>query len=1442
MGAAGSPLRSNSFIALDRTFRALVQGQASDDVEHHPLVQVGDKQTWRDLTKERRVVVLSEAGSGKTAEIRHLAETLRQEGKPAFFLRLEHVAHDFDIAFEVGSLDTFNAWVASVHDGWVLLDSIDEARLKSPADFERAVRRVAQRLGTARQRAHIVLTGRVSAWRPLSDLALVQQHLPYVPNQEADSKPSNVGSEHGEEGASPTQEKPGAVKVVALNDLTDAQVRIFARARGVTDPGELLDALERADGLTYAARPQDLIEIIEFWIANRRIGRRLDLMRSSIDRRLAERDQNRAEASVIAPERLREGARLVASVVTLSKQQAIGVPDGAAPANGLDVREVLPGWSAAEIGTLLARPIFDEAIYGAVRFHHRSVREYLTAEWCAELLKRQTSRLRVEELFFRKQYDVDIVVPTMRPILPWLAILDAKILERVLKLAPEILFEGGDPSQLPVEVRRRVLTDVCTALAGEASERSMLDYSAVQRFANVDLEQDVRALLVKHAHNKEVIPFLMRLAWHGRMHGLMDEALTIACTTAAGHYSRLTAIRVVMSLGSKVDQDQLLQRFLNEAPELDRRLVSEVIDGLKATEAEVDWLLKAIEKTTQPDPHQVDALAQSLAEFVRRSDVRFLPRLIDGLDRLARTPPVVERRHCEVSTRYLWVLKPAGIAVERLLQDRHDAAFNPATLSLLRSIPVAQSVHGYSVGDDKLKLDELVAAWPELNLALFWSHIEEARQDPDRKPEQRVDSWWDVHAWPSFVTPATLSLVALIEAARSCPHLDDRLAAMDMALRLWTDGGKPSECLPALHAAATEPELQTLLNRFLNPPPPSTEMLENEQSVREHKRRMKQRQEELDRNRAQSRAYVIDNVEAVRNPGFSDPSAVSQSQWYLYEHMRREGGSVTSRGTYDWRSLIPEFGVEVAEAFRDGVVAFWRRHRPKTRATGAEPNTTPCAALIGLTGLAIESRETPEWGETLTPDAASTAFAYAMHEINGFPEWLPGLVDRFPDQLVPLILQEIEHELSVETEGQDSHYILSDLVWRGDWSWIHIAEPVFDILSSRQATNVASLRRLTAIMQGSTLAGDRIAELALACLSTEIRPAHRAHWHAVWTATDPQRAIPALEQELASLNDHEAQTLYAMRFITDLVGGRRGEPSRMRPTFRTPEHLLALYTLMHRYIRRADDIERAGKGVYSPEMRDDAQEARDRLFGLMKETPGKAAYLALQALIEHHPDEQARPWFRVHAKNKAEADGDLQPWKTSEVREFTESLERTPHDHRSLFELACHRLLDLKADLEQGDDSVASILRKIDQETEVRKFIGGWCRDRTLGRYSIPQEEELADAKKPDMRWHGNGFDAPVPVELKLADNWSGPDLVERLQNQLCGDYLRDSRSSRGVFALVYRGAKTRWELPGVGSVSFPGLVEALQEHWASIAASYPNVDEVSVIGIDLTVRERAMA
>src|SRR5690606_21922444 len=123
------------------------------------------------------------------------------------------------------------------------------------------------------------------------------------------------------------------------------------------------------------------------------------------------------------------------------------------------------------------------------------------------------------------------------------------------------------------------------------------------------------------------------------------------------------------------------------------------------------------------------------------------------------------------------------------------------------------------------------------------------------------------------------------------------------------------------------------------------------------------------------------------------------------------------------------------------------------------------------------------------------------------------------------------------------------------------------------------------------------------------------------------------------------------------------------------------------------------------------------------------------------------------------------------------------------------------------------------------------------GRYSIPQEEEFADAKRPDLRFHGTGFDGPVPVELKLADNWSGPDLFERLETQLCGDYLRDDRSNRGQFVLVYRGEKTGWDTPDRDRINFGGLVEALEEHWLTISAKFPGVQEIKVVGIDLTKR-----
>ena len=350
--------RAANFIDLDRTFSDLKQHDLGDD---SPLVRLfGERHLlrWPALLDEFRAIVLSEAGTGKTTEIREAARRLRSSGKPAFFVRIEHVLEDFEDSFEEGSFDEFTAWVQSGTEGWMLLDSIDEARLREPRDFERAIRKLARHLKPVIARAHILITGRTSAWRPATDLALCSEQFPFAsePVEEDDGR---IGPELKENAF---HVEPTTFRVMALDDFGPAQIRTFLNGKQLADADDLMKALERHDAWSSAARPQDLDELIDFWREHRRIGSRLELMRSSIDRRLAERDQDRADARPLAAARARTGARIVALAATMAQQSAIRVPDGAQNTKGLPIKEILPDWDDRECSTLLDRPIFDNGI------------------------------------------------------------------------------------------------------------------------------------------------------------------------------------------------------------------------------------------------------------------------------------------------------------------------------------------------------------------------------------------------------------------------------------------------------------------------------------------------------------------------------------------------------------------------------------------------------------------------------------------------------------------------------------------------------------------------------------------------------------------------------------------------------------------------------------------------------------------------------------------------------------------------------------------------------------------------------------------------------------------------------------------------------------------------------------------------------------------------
>lgn len=145
-----------------------------------------------------------------------------------------------------------------------------------------------------------------------------------------------------------------------------------------------------------------------------------------------------------------------------------------------------------------------------------------------------------------------------------------------------------------------------------------------------------------------------------------------------------------------------------------------------------------------------------------------------------------------------------------------------------------------------------------------------------------------------------------------------------------------------------------------------------------------------------------------------------------------------------------------------------------------------------------------------------------------------------------------------------------------------------------------------------------------------------------------------LEATLEGLRPAEAST-FAQQFVVGLLGDRHGTGTRIS-AHRNVRDLKTLYILMHRDIRTAADIERAGKGVYSPTLRDNAQDARNTLFNMLASVPGAEAYAAIKALEEEHPEPDYRRWMARRANGRATDDADEPLWTVGQVRAFARDI------------------------------------------------------------------------------------------------------------------------------------------------------------------------------------------
>ncbi|NOI67165.1 hypothetical protein [Vibrio sp. 99-8-1] len=1384
---------------------------------------------WQEIIDEYRTVVLSEAGTGKTEELKYLTTKLRSKKLPAFFIRLEDLTGDFEDAFEIGSYEEFTSWTESENEGWLLLDSIDEARLSDPRDFERSIKKISKQLTTTLDRVHIILSGRTSAWRPKSDLSLCADKLPL--NQKLTGNAKEAENPNDSISTSDSG-KSTAFKFYQLVELNREQIKIFAEAKGILDPAKLLDDIERVDAWGFTTRPQDLIDLIEYWSVHNKLGTRMELMDDNIQRKLSERSLDRIEPNELPQAELYSKAQTLAAVSTLTQISHIELPEGSTHFSGNSSTSILLDWNSNQVLDLLKRPIFDEAIYGAVRFHHRSVREFLTAKWINALLSKSSSQVYIESQFFRTQYGIEVLTPTLRPILPWLVIWNENFRKRVSKIDPKVFFEGGDPSQLDLETRKDILRDVCEGLAKKEPMQLQYDIGAVQRFASQDLVEHIRTLFEMYSGDEDVLGFLLRMVWTGQIKGMEKEVIKAIKSPYLDKYTHISAIRSAKAICSPEVVNMLRAYYLEKNSELNREILLELVEDLEINDKNLDWLIACFKKLTPKKDYTYDGLVESLIHNLRGAQTNECWFVITQIKKLLGIGPFHETWRYKISKRYAWLLPVAAGLIDNLISDRDSIALKFEVLELLQMISVAREYDIRGVDELKEDFSEKIPAWSELNWALFWSSLEQTRKNVNWK----VRNFRQAALYGQYWSFGLDDFDQVLWELSNRQEFDDRTIVLSLAYDLYKSSGeRPAWLTKIKDCLSDNTDLLDHLSLLIDPPPPTKEELELEKQNKKWAIERKAREDKDKKYHDDWKSWLNSNLKKITAEQRKKPGILTNALWYLHHKTKKLDDSSSRWTSYNWPSLEKEYGEDIAKYYRDGAVNFWRNYKPQIRSEGAEYNSTNGTVIFGLTGLEIEAHENAGWIELLTPKEVELACRYASFELNGFPTWLPKLFEIHSQEVSDFLWKEIEFQLKNETEDSHIHYVLDKVNWTGDWCWDSISPRILSFVKI-EPKNLTSLETLLKIVMSSNIESDALKQLSSKKCKQLKSHTHLARWYAVWVAVDPSNAIDSLESKLTELDD-EQQEQFAMLFLTSLLGDRRTRVAHERNDFRKPIFLKRLYLLMHKHIRLEDDINRSDGGVYSPTLRDDAQDARELLFRELDSLNGKDAFYEMQQLALSHPDPHSRKWMLEKVKNHAEADCELGPWKPRQVLDFQYTLERTPKSHIELAELASFRLKDLKQELEEGDDSIAKTLKKVDEETEMRNFIAYILRSKSNGRYSVPQEEEMADAKRPDIRFHGNGFDAPVPVELKLAENWTGPKLAERLENQLCGDYLRDSKSNRGIFLLVLRKKKSSWKLPNGRANSFLELIIMLEQYWKSISAKYTNVSDIQIIGIDLTRR-----
>lgn len=1286
------------------------------------------------------------------------------------------------------------------------------------------------------RKARIIITTRPI---PFDD-QLVRQLLPVPPAPSSESREDifvkiamrddQGHREDKKEGASPEW------RLVALMPLSEMQIIEFARDQDVGEPERLMEDIKRRNAQEYSRRPQDLIELCTDWRVHKRIRSHCDQVQTNVRIKLLPRE-DRPELAELSPDKAREGASRLALAMQLTRRLTIrhnvasDVADGEA---ALDPAIILSDWQPNERKALLERPLFGFASYGRVRFHHRSVAEFLAAERLWTLRERGMPFRALKRLLFATTKGKTIVRPSKRPVVGWLALKEKGIFELLRDNEPAVLLNEGDPESLTQTQRNQALRAYSDRY-GQGGWRGLsVPDIQVHRFASKELAGEINQIWQEGVENSEVRDVLISLIGMGHIDACTEIVFDHALNTGATATERVAALDALVAL-----DDVRLREIADAIAKCDKIWPDIVAYGavlrIFPKYMSVDQLCNTLQWLELKE-RSVGGFSRQLARLIAISefDRSALERLRDGLVALVSKGLRWEKERMHVvSDREHLGESLAATCVHGIESNLSEVWLNASVLAL----HMCHSDHGddESVKALRVRLTNLDVGD---NALLFWAedrlHKSLHKTNNPRKRFRNIISY-DMPIQLRHDYDFEWIVAGLKDKTRD---ICERELLLEAAIHIPPNRDTWNEHVEGLKPFVSDkPSFVERIDAWLK-------SSKGDKEYRRWEKKQADRKQQVERRKAKARVSWIQfwrEIATQPDETFSSERAWDTA-WNLWRAMSHEGDDSRCSG-WNRRFIEDHFGEITADKLHRVLMTIWRGDRPTlpSERPEGERNTFLKCWQLGLAAIYAEAEDS-NWANKLNDDEAGLAARYAPIEMNGLPQWMEALVVAHPSAVDQILGNELSWELE-QGSGGNGHSFLLQMI---DYAPTKVARLFLPRLKSwleangdrvDDASNAAwmaeRVRQVTGVIlkHGDETAISHLLETTRRRLEEDLPFELLRVWLPTLMRIDPACGVVSLEAKVTDVEPSDRSE--AVAWLATLFGDRYETINLSSKRF-TPQLLLRLLRLAYRHVRLEDDAQH--DGPYSPDIRDNAEHARDRIVSTLLKAKGEDGWVAKIEMASDPLCEHFRDRILAIAEENWALEIDADALDDAQAVDLDRRYEAAPLTNSAMFTILIDRLDDID-DLLLRDDSPREAWSKISDERLMRREIVQELDHAANSIYTVDQEAVTSEEKETDIRLRSVASSHEAVIELKLGDGRTAKDLRDTIESQLVKKYMAPENRKSGVL-LVTIAKERKWEHPDEKRmINIDELLTLLREEAKRVQDSLGGSVAIGVHVLDLRPR-----